>query len=82
VKPEKTIKPTFDATFSIDLHDDEGYRFDKGLYIHLGTTILKFKHILDLREFIENLQRIEYEIAENYIDKVGHPDYLHPKESE
>ena len=51
-----------DVSFSIDLHDENGGMFEKGIYLHIAlNTIIKIQDIKELNQFI-----IKTEITENY----------------
>jgi hypothetical protein len=45
-----------DYSFSINLYDSEGDKFQDGIFIYIGeNTIVKFKDLQELEAFSENL---------------------------
>lgn len=54
------------ASFSINLYDKDGDKYEYGVYIHHENTILRFETLTDFRNFLYKLNQIEKEIAENY----------------
>lgn len=54
--------------FSIDLHDNEGDRYEKGIYLHVSdSTILRFANLIELRDFQTDLAAVMKEITEAYV---------------
>lgn len=54
-------------TFSVNQHDTDGDVWDKCILLHIDkTTILKLKHITELKDVIRQLKKVEKEIIENY----------------
>lgn len=55
------------VTFSIDLHDKDGDKFESGIYLHFGdVAIIRFEGYADLEKFIHGFkERTLKEIREN-----------------
>lgn len=55
-------------SFSVNLHDRDGDKFDDGVFAHIGdNTIIKFKDIDELEKFANDILGSLEEIRENYL---------------
>ena len=55
--------------FSIGLYDNEGDKYEEGIFIHVSdSTILRFKDLRELEGFSESLPSTIREIKENLVD--------------
>lgn len=53
--------------FSVDDHDRDGDLIEKGIYLHHGNARVKVAETIEeFDAFIEHLQSMREEIAENY----------------
>jgi hypothetical protein len=54
-----------DISFSLNLYDDEGDMFERGILIHIDNNlILKFDNMIELNFMIDKLTHIRKEIYE------------------
>ena len=59
------------ASFSVNLHDNDGDVYQECLLIHLeDKCILPLKNKADLEELIKHLNQIKKELDENYEGRV------------
>ncbi len=54
------------VSFSIDIYDKDGDFVEEGLYLHLDDTAIIRLERSGLRDFIDQLEKIDKEIKENY----------------
>ena len=54
-------------TFSINQYDHDGYKYDDCILLHLegGNTILRFKNVVAMVAFANEIQGMVPEIVEN-----------------
>lgn len=50
------------ATYAINMYDDEGSMYDKCYLINIGNTILRFEHVEEIEGFSKRLQKLADEI--------------------
>jgi len=45
-----------EVSFSVDMHDADGYRYENGVLLHIGpNTILHFANSNELRDFANDI---------------------------
>lgn len=57
--------------FSVNLYDQDGDPFQRGIYIHIGPVVLTFKDPADFKRFWESHQQMQTEIEETWARQNG-----------
>jgi peptide methionine sulfoxide reductase MsrA len=56
------------ATFSLNLYNDEGDQYSEGVFIHIDNNIiLRFENIEEVEDFTKQLTKITTEIRRDWM---------------